>query len=191
MLTAPSTISVRAAMTAFACWRRSIALAISGRVGKVADPGLDDLDAGLHEPVLDLGAQLVGDLGLVDAQGDLALVVGVVRVRRGEVPQGRLGLDVDEVLVVVDLEQRLGRVGHLPDDDGGDLDRVAVVIVDLELGGLEVADAHGDRAALGERVHPLEALLADRAAVPAEEDEGACLVGVHRREADEPESRRE
>ena len=123
--------------------------------------------------------------GLVGAQCDVALVVGVVRVGRGEVAQRGLGLDVDEVLVVIDFEQGLRRVDHLPDDDGGDLDGVAVVVVDLELGGLEVADADGDRAALGERVHPLQALLADRAAVPAEQDDGARLVGVHRREADE------
>src|SRR6185312_5368169 len=40
---------------------------------------------------------------------------------------------------------RPGRVGNLPDDDGSDLDRVAVGIVDLEAIGLEVAhpDTHG------------------------------------------------
>ena len=80
------------------------------------------------------------DLVRVGAQRDVALLVRVVRVRRGQVAERGLALDVDEVLVVVHLEQRLGRVHDPPDDDRRDLDRVAVVVVDLELGALEVAD---------------------------------------------------
>jgi hypothetical protein len=118
----------------------------------------------------------------VGAEGDVALDVGVVRVRRGQVPERRFGLDVDEVLVVVDLEERLGRVGDLPDDDRCDLDRVAVVVVDLELGGLEVADLDRDLAAHGERVDPVETLRAHGSGVVAEEDEGARLVGADRGE---------
>jgi hypothetical protein len=41
----------------------------------------------------------------------------------------RLALDLNEVLVVVDLEDRLRHVDHAPNDDRGDLDRIAVVIV--------------------------------------------------------------
>ena len=137
------------------------------------------------------GAQLVRDLGLVGAERDLVVTMGVVRVRGREVPEGRLGLDVHEVLVVVDLEQRLRRVGHLPDDDGRDLDRVAVLVVDLELGGLEVADADGDPAPLGERVHPMEALGMDGAPVVAEQDQGAGLVRIHGREAAEGDTGRD
>ena len=53
--------------------------------------------------------------------------------RRGQGPHRCLALHVDVVLVVVDLEDRLGRVDDAPDDDRGDLDRVAVVVVHLEL----------------------------------------------------------
>ena len=105
------------------------------------------------------------------------------------VAQRRLGLDVHEVLEVVDLEQRLGRVGHPPHDDGGDLDRVAVVVIDLELGGLEVAHPHGDATSFGQRVDPVQALLADRPVVAAEQDECAGFVGVDRREAAEADGR--
>ena len=41
-----------------------------GGVREVADAGLDDLDAGLLQPVLDLGLELLGDLGRVGAQRD-------------------------------------------------------------------------------------------------------------------------
>ena len=61
------------------------------------------------------------------------LVVRVVGVARREVAQRRFGLHLDVVLVVVDLEHRFGRVDDAPDDDRGDLDRVALVVVDLEL----------------------------------------------------------
>jgi hypothetical protein len=62
---------------------------------------------------------------------------------------------VDEVLVVIDLEQGLCRVGHLPHHDGGDLDGVAIAVVDLQPAGLEVADAHGDAVSQGEGVDPV------------------------------------
>ena len=130
-----------------------------------------DLDAGLQEPILDLGAELACDLDLVRAQGDVLVDVLVVRVGRGEVAERRLGLDVDEMLEVVDLEQRLRRIRDLPDDDRGDLDRVAVVVVDLEARRLEVADTHGDLAALGQRVDPVQALLTDGPVVATEQHE--------------------
>ena len=103
----------------------------------------------------------------------------------GQVPQRRLGLDLHEVLVVVDLEEGLGRVGDLPDDDGGDLDGIAVAVVDLELGRLEVAHADADPAPPGEGVDPVEPLGADGAGVAAEEDEDAGLVRVDRGQAGE------
>src|SRR5690349_13464848 len=40
-------------------------------------------------------------------------------------------LPIYELLEVVDLEHRGGRVGDLPHDDGRELDRVAVGVVDL------------------------------------------------------------
>jgi hypothetical protein len=48
-------------------------------------------------------------------------------------PDGGLGLDRDEG-VVVDGVGGGGGVADLPDDDGGDLDRVAVGVVDPGLG---------------------------------------------------------
>ena len=154
-------------------------MAISGRVGEVADARLDDLDAGLLEAVLDLVRSWSAISTGFDAQRDVALVVRVVRMRRGEIAQRGLGLDVDEVLVVVDLEQRLGGVGDLPDDDRGDLDRVAVVVVHLELGGLEVADADRHLWSLRERIDPSQAVIVHRPVVLAEQHHDACLVGLH------------
>jgi hypothetical protein len=76
--------------------------------------------------------ELLGDLLGVAAQREPALVVGVVGILDGDVPYGRLGLGGDELGVVVDLEGGLRGVADLPDDDRGELDRVAVGVVDLE-----------------------------------------------------------
>ena len=87
------------------------------RVGEVADAGLEHLDAGLGQPILDLALQVLGDRGGVAAQRGVLVVVRVVGIAGGEVAQRRLALDVDVVVVVVDLEERLGGVDDAPDDD--------------------------------------------------------------------------
>jgi len=74
------------------------------------------------------------------------------------------------------LAQHIGGVADLPDDYGGDLDRVAVGVVDLRLRRFLVADPGRDRDAIGERVHPLQPGLADRAAVLAEQLDDAGLA---------------
>ena len=92
-----------------------------------------------------------------------------VGVAGGDVPHRGLGLDGHELGVIVDRIGGLGRVGDLPDDDGGDLDRVAVGVVDLGLRRLMVADPGGHPDPAGQRVHPLQPRLAYRAAVLAEQ----------------------
>lgn len=64
--------------------------------------------------------------------------------------QRGLGLGLDELPVGLDGEDGPGGVGHLPHDDGGDVDGVAVQVVDLELVGLEVVDLDGDPPAGGQ-----------------------------------------
>ena len=98
----------------------------------MADARLDDLDAGLGEAVLDLLLQVLGDLRVCRAARS-ALVVRVVGVARRQVAQRRLALDLDVVVVVVHFEDRLGGIDDAPHDDRGDLDRVAVVVVHLQL----------------------------------------------------------
>jgi hypothetical protein len=61
------------------------------------------------------------------------------------VANGRLGLYLDEVVVVLHVEDRLGRVDHPPDHHSSNLDRVAHGVVDLEGVGVEVLDPHRDR----------------------------------------------
>ena len=112
----------------------------------MVDARLDHFDAGLVEPVLHLGLQLLGDLRGVRAQGHVALDVGVVRVVRRQIADGGFRLHLDVVLVVVDFEQGFGGFHDAPDDDGGDLDRVALEVVDFDLRAFEVADAEGDVA---------------------------------------------
>ena len=44
-------------------------------------------------------------------------------------------------LVFVDVEDGLRRVFDAPDDDGGDLDRIAAAVVDLQLLAIERSSA--------------------------------------------------
>ena len=137
-----------------------------------------DLDAGLGQPILDLRLQVLGDCGRVAAQRDLILFVRVVLVARRQVAHRRFGLHLDEVLIVVDLEHRFGGVDHAPDDDRGDLDRVAFEVVDLQARALEVA--HAERNALlgVERVRPAQPGVLHGADVVAEQLQDAALVRV-------------
>ena len=163
-------------------------------VGQVGDPHLDDLDAGDGDPLRHLGGQLGGHHVGGAAQRRPGAGGVVVGMAGGDVAQGRLGLHRDEVHVVVDGVRRLGGVGHLPDHDGGDLDRVAVGVVDLQMARLEVADPDADPAAHRERrQHPPEPGPADRADVAAEELDHRGLArrddGQRRGDQDEGQDR--
>src|SRR4029450_9743428 len=84
----------------------------------------------------------------------LVAAVGVVGVAGGDVPDGGFGLDGDELREVVDRVERLGGVLNLPDDHCGDLDRVAVGVIDLGHRGLLVADPGGHPPPAGGRGGP-------------------------------------
>ena len=175
-------------------------------IGKVADAGLDHLDAGLIEPLLDVGPQLLADLLGIAAERHLVIlaVVGIAHRKR---PQRRLALHGDEVFVVLDMERRLGRVHDAPHHHGRDLDRVAVEVVDLRrpamcspllfndlprgillLGrprraGLEITDPQRDRALGVEGIGPEKSGLADRPHIFPEEGADAGLVGANGHQA--------
>ncbi len=134
------------------------------------------------EAVLDFVAHPVGDLAGRQPQRDVAILVRVVGVAGGQVAHRRLALHVHEVLVVVDVEDRLERFDDAPDDDRGDFDGVAVALVHLQLGALEVAHAQRELAARRQRVDPPESGALDRAFVDAEQRDDRCLVGIDHRE---------
>ena len=73
-----------------------------------------------------------------------SVLVVVVGVFAGEVAERGLALHGHELLVVLDVEHGLGRVDDAPDDDRGDLDRVAAGVVDLDPLALEVAHPQRD-----------------------------------------------
>jgi len=112
------------------------------RVGQRADPGFHDLQAGDGHPSRQLASQLLSDAFRGAPQCFLAGTRIVVGMRTGDVPQGRLGLHGDELAIVLDGEHAPSSVRHLPDHDRGDVDRVAVRIVDLQLAGFEIAHPH-------------------------------------------------
>ena len=115
------------------------------------------------------------------------LFVRVVRVARGRVAQRRLALHRDVVLVVVDFEDGFRGLDDPPHDDRGNVDRIAVLVVHLELRALEVPHAQRDLALLVERVGPSQPGDLRGADVVAEQLQDLRFVGRHHEEALEQE----
>src|SRR5205823_10166582 len=80
-------------------------------------------------------------LMLIRAGGAVAFIVGE---RRSEMPHGSLTLQLHVVLVAVNVEARPGSVVDAPDDDCGDLDRVAALVIDLQALAVEVPRARSE-----------------------------------------------
>jgi hypothetical protein len=104
---------------------------------------------------------------------------------RGQVADRGLGLHLDVVLVVVDLEHRLRAVVDAPDHHGADLDRVAALVVDLQRRGVEVAAAQRDLALAVERVGPAQAFGAVGTGVLAEQQHDGRLARLQHVQAGE------
>ena len=142
------------------------------RTSTISTPG--DGDALGH-----LGGELVRDDVGRAAQREARLGRIVVRMRGRNMPQRRLGLHAHEIQVVIDGVERSRGIGHLPDDDRGDLDGIAVGVVDLQMVRLEVPDPDADVAPVGEGQDPGQAGAAHGAGVAAEEPHDPGLAGLH------------
>ena len=156
------------------------------RVGEVRELRLLDPHPGELHARLQLRAQGVGHRVGAAAERDLVgvvLLALVVVVARGHVAQRRFALHAHEVLEVVDVEERLRRVLHAPDDHGRDLDGVAALVVHLERLDVVVARAHAHLLAQVPGEGPAKARRALGADVVPEEREHGALVGLQREEA--------
>ena len=151
-------------------------------VREMADPRLDHLDACLRQPLLDLLTEMVGDCLRVPPQRQLRIVVHVVGIAGHHVAKRRLALHMDVVLVIIHLEDGFGGVHHPPDHDGGDLDRVAIEVVHLQPGALEVPDAHRHAPLREKRVGKSQSGPACGADLLAEQLQDLGLVRVHHEE---------
>ena len=183
MPTAPSTRVLRAATTACACWRRSIAPAISVRIGEVGEAAFVDGDAGDREAGDQLVAKLGADLVMIAAKRDFEMFEIVIGIARADGADRGFDLDPDELLVIVDVEQRLGGVDHAPHDLRRHLDRVAAQVVDLDLVGNEVVGADRQFLAHHPRQHPAQPGRAVGALIVAEQGDRRGLVGLQHVEA--------
>ena len=128
-------------------------------IGQVGQPGFVDRHARLRHPLLKLLLQGGRHLVHAAAERQLVRLAVIVGVGTGQVPHGRLALDVDVGLVVVDVEAGLERILHPPDHDGRDFDRVAPFVVDFEFLAIEVSRAERDAAFRVERIGPVKAAL--------------------------------
>ena len=119
---------------------------------------------------------MTSDLVGVIAQRESVRSGVVVGVAIGDMPEGGLTLGIDEGNEVLHAVGGPSGVLHLPHHDGGDLDGVAVRIVDLHGRGLLIADPHRDPSADGKEVDPAQAGLPHRSPVAPEELDDAHLA---------------
>ena len=159
-------------------------------IRKVREFGVLDDDAGLVEAVGQLADQRLRDAVLAGPQRRLVRAIGltfVVGIARGKVPDRGFGLHADVLLVVLDIEHRLCRVAHAPDDCRGDLDRVAALVVDLQPLAHQVVHAQADLLLAVERIGPAQPLGAIGADVFAEQQQDRRFVRLQHVESREHE----
>ena len=111
----------------------------------------------------------VGHFVGIGPQRVLTFLIGVVGILRCHVAHRSLGLDPDEVLIVLHIEYRLSRVDDPPHDDRCHLDGIPVGIVHLEDLAVEVPNTEADLLPVGEWDGPGQAVSADGAEIAAEE----------------------
>ena len=180
-----------------------------GRVGQMRETRVVDHDAGLLQAHGQFLLEGGGHFLDVAAERDLVVLRAghlVVGVGGGHMAQRSLALRVHVGVVVVHVEERLRRVLHAPHNDVGDLDGIATLVVHLQMLAIVRAGAQrhlrGDGHVLAafrvdrrasrpgkKGIRPMEALVADRALVVAEQDENARLIRLDGEEAHEQQQR--
>src|ERR1041385_5287757 len=73
----------------------------------------------------------------------------IVSIRACQVSQGRFALDPDIILEILDVENGLRRVMHMPDNDGTNLDGIAALVVHLKGVAVEIPRSQGHLEATG------------------------------------------
>ena len=150
--------------------------------------------------VFDVDGVLTDGSVQVSSQGDL-MILAVVGMAARQVSQGSLALDGNEILEIIHFEQRLGGIDHLPDHDGGNIDGIAVAVIDLggpsrgpgrflqnlaglalllrgmDRSGLEIPHTQRDLLLREERIDPEETRFQHRALVATEEQKHPGLIG--------------
>ena len=152
-----------------------------GRIGEIGDARFDDLKARVGDLGLDLVADARGNdlarptqaplvgvtvAGGVDAGGN------VIGVDAHDVAQRRVALEGEILLVVVHVENGLGRVGHAPHHGDSDLHGVTETVVDLLAGVVERHDLERDLLAAAHLDRGGRALHGDK-------EIGALVAAVH------------
>ena len=97
--------------------------------------------AGPGEALLELPGKRRRDLDAPAAKRDLVGIAVVVQVAACDVPDAGFALDANVAVVAVHVEDRLGGVLDSPDDDDRNLDRIAPLVIHLELFPVQVAHA--------------------------------------------------
>ena len=102
-------------------------------------------------------------------------------------PHGSLTLQLHVVLVAVNVEARPGSVVDAPNDDCGDLDRVAALVIDLQALAVEVPRAERNLAPRVERIGATKSGEPGRPSVAAEELQDGRFVRLYRVQTGEEE----
>jgi hypothetical protein len=92
-------------------------------------------------------------------------------------------------LVIFYIKHGRRRIIHAPDNHDCNFNRVATLIVDLELGAFQVASPKADLTLRIKRIDPIKAGFPNRADIRPEKGEQAGFIWLDRKKATEPDHR--
>ena len=120
---------------------------------------------------------------MIAAQRDFLVLEIIIGVTRADGAHRHFHLGGDEAAIIINVEQRLRRIGNAPHQLRGDLDRVAAQIVDLDLLRNQVVGAQADLLLAHPRPGPAQAIHPIGAAIGTKQGDGCALVGLQHVEA--------
>ncbi|MNP54523.1 hypothetical protein D3C76_1490840 [compost metagenome] len=88
-------------------------------------------------------------------------------------------MNLHKLLVIVHMEQGFGAIDYPENHNSGNLNGIALHIIDLQLDAVEVADPEGYLFPVGKRDRQPNAAVADGSLIGAEKGDYLRLVGLN------------
>ncbi|CAI8351514.1 MAG: Uncharacterised protein [Flavobacteriia bacterium] len=149
-------------------------------VGEVSDTGFHYINTRNGQAFIEFALKYMVHFLHPRPKGDLLLIVIkiVIGIVASHFTNGGIGLNANEMLVIIHLKGGFEGVFHTPDQDHTDHDRVAEFIVHFHPLAVEIAGFQTDLLFPQEGIEPEESILSQCACVGSKEGEYAAHVGI-------------